>query len=377
VTKKNNSLNESNIHVGILDKDSSDFYKIKSFSDKYNRLNSVTFDNLFFDWQYETNRRLISIQDNGFYYSKNSANEIIGYCSASNAPYIWQGKRINGRFFHEWYADSTQTGSAAALLAKQIHSAPILQVMGASIQNLNVLFRMRKFLWFPLRRLGVTLNPKKTALLIENNNNNTEYLLKALSFQSASKNYECDSAEIDIFDNEYQKVWNNVSQQFFATVDKSSDYMNWRYVEHPLLSYNRYLYIKKNGLRVYIIWRTEYVEEHNVRVARICEIIGQSNTFREVIPRFLNDLLDQEIDYADFFCTNSSINDALQKTGFYEVINLEDLDIPRLFSPLKIDFRKTLHSVISFSSDLVVNDDMAISTFYFTKGDVNQDMPNR
>ena len=88
-------------------------------------------------------------------------------------------------------------------------------------------------------------------------------------------------------------------------------------------------------------------------------------------------LLSRDVVFTDFFCTNDAINSALTAIGFYEAIPLEELDIPRLFSPLQTDFRKTLHSAISFSADYTSENAHNVSDFYFTKGDTNQDMPNR
>lgn len=365
------------IELCVLDQDSPEFIQVKSFSDQFNRKDSITFDRKFFDWQYDQSSRLFQTRDNGFYFCKKRPGQIIGYCSASNASYLWNGKEVPGRFFHEWYSDPSQSGSTAALLARQLESSPILQVMGASAENLNILLRMRPSLWFPLRRLCAVLDKKRTSYLIDNENKHSGHLLNALLFKMPKPFHQPAIKEFQRFDDSYQETWEQTSRNFVATVNKSSEYMNWRYVDHPIFSYFRHVYTNSKRERVYIVWRSEYVTEKKVTVARICEIIGSSEDLSEAILSFIYELFSRDIVFTDFFCTNDAINNALTAIGFYEVIPLEELDIPRLFSPLQADFRKTLHSVISFSSDYCSGNAQNVSSFYFTKGDTNQDMPNR
>lgn len=367
----------SSVEFGILDKDSPEFINVRSFSDKFNRENSITFEPNFFDWQYQRPQTFFQMDDAGFYFCKNNLGQITGYCSASNAPYLWKGKEVTGRFFHEWYSDPTQSGPAAALLARQLESAPILQVMGASANTLSILFRMRPFLWFPLKRLCAVLDPEKTSLLIDNEGADPYFLLTALRFQASVSVDRPFGKQIQTFDDGYQDIWGETSRNFIATVNKSSQYMNWRYVDHPIFSYYRHVYDTSRGERVYIVWRAEHIRDKAINVARICEIIGSLTALPEAIPSFVQDLIGLGIVFADFFCTNDAINKTLTTIGFCEVIPLEELDIPRLFSPLQKDFRKTLHSAISVSPDHFSEDFHNISEFYFTKGDTNQDMPNR
>ncbi len=80
----------------------------------------------------------------------------------------------------------------------------------------------------------------------------------------------------------------------------------------------------------------------------------------------------------DFFCSNAAINAALYQAGLRPSITLSNFDLPRLLSPLQIDCRKTINFTYSFSK----KSDMGVSFYdhgktYFTKGDANQDRPNR
>jgi hypothetical protein len=365
------------IELGILDKGSPEFIQVKSFSDKFNRKDSMTFDRKFFDWQYDQSSRLFQMGDNGFYFCKKHPGQIIGYCSASNASYLWNGKEVPGRFFHEWYSDPDQSGSTAALLARQLELSPILQVMGASAENLNILLRMRPSLWFPLRRLCAVLDAKRTSYLVDKKSKHSSHLLSALLFKIPELFHQPGIKEIQRFDEDYQETWEQTSRNFVATVNKSAGYMNWRYVDHPVFSYFRHVYTNSKKEQVYIVWRSEHVTEKKVTVARICEVIGSSENLSEAMLSFIHELLSRDVVFTDFFCTNDAINSALTAIGFYEAIPLEELDIPRLFSPLQTDFRKTLHSAISFSSNCSSENSHNVSDFYFTKGDTNQDMPNR
>ena len=376
MTEKHVNPEHFSFEFGVLDKNSSEFSNVRSFSDKFNRKNSITFEPPFFEWQYEQPQTLFHTSDSGFYFCKNRIGEIIGYCSASHAPYLWEGEELSGRFFHEWYGDPTQSGSTVALLARQLELSPIVQVMGASAQNLTILFRMRPYLWFPLKRLCAVLDPQKVSLLLENKGTNSHSLLAALQFKTTVP-HQYFGKQIQTFDDDYQEIWKRTSRSFTATVNKSSSYMNWRYVDHPIFSYHRHVYHIPGANRVYIVWRSEYVREKDTTVARVCEIIGSVTDLFQTIPHFIKDLIDSGIAFADFFCTNHPINNALIASGFFEVIPLEELDIPRLFSPLQNDFRKTLHSAISVSANHLSSKTRNISEFYFTKGDTNQDMPNR
>ena len=180
---------------------------------------------------------------------------------------------------------------------------------------------------------------------------------------------------IDEFGTHYDRLWAVFRSDVTFGTNRSASYMNWRYVRHPYFQYQRRLFESPAGA-AYIVWREEPVTGHEKCVARVCEAIGSPAALADAVPVLYQHLADRPVAFADFFGAHASVLAGLRAGGMRPVITVPPFDLPRLFSPLAPDVRKTLNFAISLSADCPAIDLYAHDKMYLTKGDTNQDRPN-
>jgi hypothetical protein len=347
--------------------------RARHFGTKVLRANYVALRMPYFSWQFSKAAELFGNGEDPGTWLYESDGVPAGISLASKTPLIVDGKRLVGAWHHDWYADPDQPGGGLALIRRQFKNNPVLASCGQSLEAANVLHRMRPSRWFELRRLYRILDVNRTIALFADPSPALFSLLKLYADFVRSESVR----EIQVleFDAQYDRVWINVSRDFSFASDRSAAFMNWRYLQHPEFTYQVYLFPTSAG-PAYLIWREEQIHGGEGLVARLCEAIGTTDAIALAGPNLWRMLTARGITLADFYCSNSEVNAALIAGGMRSVVTLPDFDLPRLFSPLAADVRKTINVNIAITPDLggawFNNFDRA----YITKGDSNQDRPN-
>ena len=73
-----------------------------------------------------------------------------------------------------------------------------------------------------------------------------------------------DIITVDAFDGSFDRLWERVKQDYVAVVPRTSEFLNWRFVQAPEVKYARYAYRDKGGLLGYIVLKI-YTEGKIVR----------------------------------------------------------------------------------------------------------------
>lgn len=333
------------------------------------RPNYITTRDDFFSWQYIESAHIADTNDTGALMILHG-DQIIGVSLAAKAFFRCERKTILGAWQQDWYTTG-RFGCGLFLLQEQLNRNVFLGGAGYNLYSASIFNRMARICWFEIPRLFVVCNPKATfdLLLVRGS--------KALAFLKTQHvnqlNSYVHSTLIHDFDDEYDQCWKSLRDKFLLTVDKTSSYMNWRYTKHPYFQYQKMRCTTPQG-NVYFIWREEEVKEHT-RVARLCDIIGTSQSVIEAFPSFFSILIEKkDIAFADFMCSNAELNSALLYSGMKEVITLDGFDLPRLLSPVVNDVRKRLSFAYTLAH--MKKEFFRSHLTYFTKGDTNQDRPN-
>lgn len=349
-----------------------DLDALKAFSDVYNRPNSSTFQDDFFAWQYETSAILTGAEDNGILIALDG-EKIIGMSVASKAPVYVNGETTSGIWHQEWYSDIDYRGAGLSLVLAQMKKNDFIGCGGRSFHSVNVFNRVRPTVWFEIERLFVILNEEQSFDLLFAK---SEEAKRFLSLQSiATPAPEVRAEPVSRFGGGYDETWNAFRKDILMATDRTSDFMNWRYADHPRFTYER-LKVKTLNGDAYFVWRYEPIQDKDSVVARICEAIGPRSAVVEGFPHLFEALQKAKVAFADFFCSHAATNAALIEAGMRPVVTTGDFDLPRLFQPLAEDPRKTLNFGYTFSDETRPADFYDYHRTYITKGDSNQDRPN-
>ena len=164
--------------------------------------------------------------------------------------------------------------------------------------------------------------------------------------------------------------WINQLERFDCVSYKGVDYLQWRFINHPYLTY----YIialderAEHGLAVV---RPEKIKGHREIVLRILDMLP--------VPGCEHDLARAVITFgkkngailADYFCASAKYADCVCPEPFISFSEHVHYDIPMLFQPIEVRERKSINMVMDCSEKYK---HMSFENFFATKADSDQDV---
>lgn len=141
------------------------------------------------------------------------------------------------------------------------------------------------------------------------------------------------------FDENINKFWSKIKQKYPITINRSKDFLNWRYSFHPLLNYQIFLYRINSDIKGYIIVRIEecdYQDRH-YKIGRIIDFISQDKYEENILKGIITILKKQNVDFMDFLFSGNFPVRSLLNQGFGESAKEPYKNIPILFNPLNWD----------------------------------------
>jgi len=193
--------------------------------------------------------------------------------------------------------------------------------------------------------------------------------------------------EIQIFDDNKYKItrvtdlnenydlfWNKVKTRYPITVNRTKEYLKWRFLDHPLLNYHFLLLKDNDGIMGFAVIRFEDNNE-KLKAARIVDMVVFEK-FEKILLNLISNYCLKKVDFIDFFCTGSFYKESFDKMNFFNNIS-EKLPFPGVFNPIDVTRRSEIN--FFFKNNMDENFDGKlddIENFYFVKSDSDQDRPN-
>ena len=161
------------------------------------------------------------------------------------------------------------------------------------------------------------------------------------------------------------QCWDRVNNRFPVTVERSSEYIHWRFITHPFFSYI-YLTAQQNGVPIgFIIGKIE--ESEGFRIARIIDMIAADSAELPLLQEFLAVARRETALVVDFLLSGHFYDNALALLGFFNAMGTDFERFPILFSPMT--FKKVS---VNIGYDIAAPFDDC----FMTKADGDQDRPN-
>lgn len=323
-------------------KDFSDFqeYIKAAFHPKY-----ILGDEKFVDWQY----------GNSLYLAKHN-EKVIGHFGFRDLPYKVYDKTITIRVLANLLVleDYRRTG-VGALLAKRVLETPNhILVSGYNALSERLLSRLRPK-WQDAGNLNryFSILDNRHAIFGKFNGPVTE--IKKFSGQLAEA--------LDI--EEAGLLWQRVRNRYPVTVERSADYLSWRFLRHPFFQY-QFLSIRENGESAgYLVYRIE--ESGGFKIARIIDCVAKEGVEGRLFAGLLEQAKSLGAQAADFMFSGSLYGQALIDAGFFDISGTDFEKFPIFFSPL---------SAKKFYINIAYDFKSPLSDCYLTKADGDQDRPN-
>ena len=343
----------------------------RAFADRWIRPGYIVMDDALFDWQFL--RPIDGDAHEPATFAVRSCDELTAIAFARRHTCRVGGRRVTGSWLHEWFADDRHPGSGMILLRRLLgdgfHGAA-----GQSSLAQNVFSRLAPVCAFDLDRLYAVVDaPATHALLVRTGPD----AMATLTLRSVPNPRPGVSVEIPAtFDETYDADWEAFAATLSVATDRSAGFMRWRYLDHPEFDYERRRVTTRTGA-VWFVWREECVAGHPKPVARLCEAIGARAALVDAFPALFAELRDRNVAMVDWSGSHAATTAGLLAGGMRHVIVQPGFDLPRLFAPLADDPRKRINIAFALGRDADSEARFAHTGAYFTKGDVNQDRPNR
>jgi len=173
---------------------------------------------------------------------------------------------------------------------------------------------------------------------------------------------------------EYDYFWNKVKNRFPITINRTREYLNWRYFEHPFIDYHFLTLVIDNQLQGYAVIRLEDNNEE-VKAARLVDLISEE-AYDEILLNHVISYCHEKVDFIDFFCSGNFYNSSLISTGFFNN-NILDLKIPTVFNPIDFKRRSNINFFCNNNNNNSYDIDIEnIDNWYLVKSDSDQDRAN-
>ncbi|HLB43559.1 MAG TPA: hypothetical protein VJN02_12075 [Gammaproteobacteria bacterium] len=345
---------------------------LKKFTNEIIKPNYITIQESFFKWQFLDAARILRAADEGLFLAIDEEKTIQAISLASKTPMWMEGRESLGVWHHEWFTKPGTRGLGSDLVKHHLERNSFFGLAGQSLHAGIALQRLAPMAWFQLKRLLFPISPEATFAMMKTTDHHPLKFLKGMEISERN----CTFKKLQEFDEKYSQFWETLRQEFTVCTNRTAEYMTWRYLRHPLFQYEIMQAETPGGLCVYV-WREEPVRGERFNVLRMCDVLGSPEAIEQSFGALLMGPMSEDPATAlvDFYGSHAETLAALKKAGMRESITLPDFDVPRLFSPLAQDIRKTIN--VSFlSQELSRENFFQESKMYFTKGDANQDRPN-
>ncbi len=346
----------------------------KSFSPQY-----VLAEQKFLNWQYGKPPEFIQKFEKKGSLSINILKdraEVLAYLGIIPLKYRILGKAKKANVYANLFVDLAlrKLGPGALLLKKGMEGVDYAHVVGYKPEIFSIYQRLGDW-----RQMGnffrylIIFNAKAAGdLLIEHNLKISwdffQFKSKTLFASKLSFKY------IRNFDSDFDNFWRDIREKYKITVERTKDYLNWRYAGHPYFKYSILTARNNKKLVGYLIYRFE--DNQRFKIARIIDFISLTSCETDLLNRFIMDVSKKGADAADFMFSGDYYHKSLKSIGFFEVSKTIFRNFPVLFNP--VSYKKNFINFAVWTQDKNISQNAFYNqaNWYLTKGDGDADRPN-
>lgn len=179
---------------------------------------------------------------------------------------------------------------------------------------------------------------------------------------------------IQKINSKYEQFWEKIKKRYPITVNRTKEYLKWRYLEHPIIDYHFMEFLMNNELKGFAVIRFED-NNKEVKAARMVDLICEKIHDVDILNHIIS-YCNKKVDFIDFFCTGNFYEKGLKHTDFFNN-NVKGLKIPTVFNPIDFNRRQDINFFYSNNSknqyDIDLNN---MNNWYLVKSDSDQDRAN-
>lgn len=299
----------------------SEWEKLRDFNSREYSPNHILTDKTYYDWQFDgfCNKDRDSYETLGIF-GKNG--DILGTFGRFSAPYNFYGKSAEGNCLCNLIVKNE---------LRSLGYGYLLLSEASKLGDIAIDHSINDAAWPVFMKAGFE------------GENLKRYVLK-LSKNIAIPSDDFKFEEIKNFDGRFDKFWQKVKNRYPISIERSSNYLNWRYAKNPFVKYKQFAVTDKSGVASFVILRIEEAKKENMepagmKVGRIVDFISSPDSANFAILKTLEFCADQNIDFVDFFESGNFHGDYFLSSGFADGDTPPFDSLPILLNP--VSFKRT------------------------------------
>ncbi len=337
----------------------SEWDKLRVFNEAEYKPGHILTDKNYYDWQFDSpwNTNKDCYETLGLFDGK---GDIVGTFGLYSAPHNYFGRTLTGsQLCNLMVKKELRALGYGYLLLEQAASLHPLAIDHTINETAWPMFMKAGWLGEEIRRFLYIINPK-TPL----------YELPAAEHRRAvAEGWHFDA--VTEFDSSVDIFWKTVKNRYPISIERSAQYLNWRYAKNPLAKYQ--IFAAKNGgeVKAVVVLRVEEPkmgQSLGMKVARIIDFVSAEDSEVFALDATSHYCRENKIDFIDYFTSGDFHKKGLREAGFVFGDEGEYEKVPILFNPVSSK-RKRLNFAMKSKEEFKLKD------CYTTKGGGDQDRP--
>ncbi len=316
-------------------------------------------DKTYYDWQFDgfTNGNKEEYSTLGLWSER---GDLLGTFGLFMTPFNYYGK------------DVMATQLCNLIVKKNLRALGygyLLLDRAAKLNELSIDHTINDTAWPLFMKAGWEGENLSRFLYVINPKNNLYDLPASAASAPVRGNYTFEP--VHHFGKEMDVFWTSVRGRYPITVNRSADYLNWRFANNPLVKYPMFVAKQGNAVKAFAVLRFEDVKKEQptgVRAARIIDFIAEKDAEAYMLGALVEYCRGQNIDFIDYFSSGDFHNAGLRAAGFVHGDDPAYREIPILFNP--VSFKRT-HLNFAVKSSLPA----PLKDWYTMKAGGDQDRP--
>lgn len=349
----------------------SELHRALEFNAREYGAKHILADKTYYNWQFNNHLNIGDCYTSWGVFSKKD-DQLLGVFGYFAADYNFFGKTVRANCLCNLIVrENLRSLGFGYLLLKQATSFNDLAIDYAIKKDIWPIFEKSGWLGENLKRFFYVIDPLKTQELIGGG-----VSVAASPRPGLVDNPDWSFEKIEEAGDSINEFWSEVKYNYPIAIERTSPYLNWRYLRHPLLDYRVFVAKEKGRVKSLVVLRLE--SPLNFCVARIVDLISDKGWVEYTLIKLIEYCGKNKVNWLDYFFSGSFHLSELKHLGFFDGDREPYSCIPLLFNPID----RTKRTKINFAVKLT-NKNLSyrgnwkdLDKWYTTKGGGDQDRPN-
>jgi hypothetical protein len=304
-------------------------------------------------------------------------DQLIAVLGEIPVPFSFEGRSARGSWLALW--KNSQAGSQAGLgleLLRRLSLNPSVEFVGGIgiNQQVKAAYRLLRFTLYEDLGLHLVLNPEKTSRLVQRkatwDSDRARDFLPRLAPPAGARVVRAPVAR-----EPWETFWDRQRQQVVA-VDRTYQYLAWRYLNHP---HYRYEWLQLRGetgaLAAVGVYRIERLPQLAESVIHVVEFLGDPEARAPLAAALVGVMRETSASFLGFRCSHLPSLDAWRSAGGVRYgVDDPTYQVASLFQPVVQNYRPLIWAYRINGEGAALP---GLDRLYATRSDADQDRPSQ